>query len=445
MVDAESSTASILGAGTVKRSASSFMQTIMTPLRNRDFRLLFSGQTTSTLGDAFYTVALPWIILSSGGSAQELGIVLVAYGVPRLATILVGGVLSDRIRPRWVMLIADIARAVLLGLLAFEVAGGHFSLPVLFVIVAALGTFTGLFVPATYSILPDILPKAELQAGNALNSSMLQLATLVGSALAGIVIAHLQSEAALAIDALTFVVSALTLAAMRRSSITVSAQVSEKSVSAENSQDSASLAESLESGEQSITFGQFIRNSRLLQVTILVVAVTFLTSGGTMGVALPAYALGPLAAGANGFGLVLAVLGAGELIGGLAAGGLGHLRHRPIIVLLFQIGQAVTFILLPIFANITWAFIVLAFAGLLNGLINVIYFTLIQEMFPRHFMGRIWSIVMFATFGLYPISVALGGFVTTRFGAGFMFLASGIALTVAAVIGLLNRELREID
>lgn len=442
--DAAALSASEPAAKPAKNSALSFFTTIMAPLGNRNFLLLFSGQTTSTMGDAFYAVALPLIILTSGGSPQELGIVLATYGVPRLITILLGGILSDRIRPRWVMLIADIARALLVGLLAFEVAGGHFSLPILLALVAGLGIFTGLFVPATYSILPDILPKKELQAGNALNSSMLQLATLIGSALAGIVIARLQSQAALAIDALTFAVSAITLAAMSRKPLVESAPQAPSAANAE-SKDGASATEApLEPVDKAQTFGQFLRTSRLLQVTVLVVAVTFLAAGGTMGVALPAYALKTLAAGANGYGIALAIFGAGELIGGLVAGGLGHLRHRPVIVLILQLGQAVTFAILPIFSNIGWVFIVLALAGLFNGLINVMYFTLIQEMFPNRFMGRIWGIVMFATYGLYPLSVALGGFVTAQYGAWLMFQASGIALAVAAVIGLLQREIREI-
>ncbi len=447
VVQTESGAVGTLQSEAPKRSVAGVVKTIAAPLRNRNFCLLFSGQGISTLGDGFYTVALPWIILSSGGNAQELGTVLTAYGIPRLLTILLGGMLSDRLRPRMVMLIADIARTVLLGFLAFIVAGGHLSIPLLIVFVIGLGLFTGLFVPAMYSILPDILPKAELQAGNALNTSMLQIATLLGAALAGIVIARLQAGSALTIDALTFAVSAVTLAAMRSTQRATSTPPSAESKQVEEMQTEGegSAVQTLEPEEKSLTFARFLRESRLLQVTLLVVALTFLVSGGTMGVALPAYALGPLAAGANGFGLVLAVFGAGELIGGLSAGGLGHLPHRPVIVLILQLGQALTFVLLPVFANIAWALAILALAGVLNGLMNVIYFTLIQEMFPNRFMGRIWGIVMFATYGLYPLSVLLGGIMTTRFGASTVFLTGGIILAVAAVIGLLHRELREIN
>ncbi len=68
---------------------------ILAPLRVRDYRLLFSGQLISTIGDAFYAVALPWLVLTNGGNAQELGIILSAYGIPRIGSVLLGGVLSD--------------------------------------------------------------------------------------------------------------------------------------------------------------------------------------------------------------------------------------------------------------------------------------------------------------------------------------------------------------
>ena len=73
---------------------------VLRPFKVRNFNLLFGGQTVSVIGDALYAVALPWLILSNGGNAQDLGIVLTAYGIPRAGSMLLGGWLSDRLRPR---------------------------------------------------------------------------------------------------------------------------------------------------------------------------------------------------------------------------------------------------------------------------------------------------------------------------------------------------------
>jgi MFS family permease len=156
------------------------MRTTLAPLRVRDFRWLFGGQMISTIGDMFYAVALPWLMLSSGRSPQELGLVLTAYGIPRVGTLLVGGWLSDRLRPRRVMLLADLVRMLLVGALVILAAAGQTAVLPLSVISAPLGACTGLFIPASYTILPEVLGEDELPAGNALNSSTYQLAVLLG-------------------------------------------------------------------------------------------------------------------------------------------------------------------------------------------------------------------------------------------------------------------------
>src|SRR5215472_3570268 len=107
----QQSTGHTQASGTSARTAGG----LLGPFGIRNYRLLFGGQAISTMGDALYMVALPWLILTQGGSAQELGIVLTVYGIPRVGSVLLGGWLSDRLRPRRLMLLADAVRAVLVG------------------------------------------------------------------------------------------------------------------------------------------------------------------------------------------------------------------------------------------------------------------------------------------------------------------------------------------
>src|SRR5579875_2759343 len=76
---------------------------LLRPFKVRDFNLFTGGQTISIIGDVFFLVALPWLVLSNGGNAQELGIVMAAYGIPRAVCMLLGGWLSDSLRPRLLM------------------------------------------------------------------------------------------------------------------------------------------------------------------------------------------------------------------------------------------------------------------------------------------------------------------------------------------------------
>src|SRR5260370_14500903 len=94
------------------------------PFKVRNFMLLFGGQTISVLGDALYAVALPWLILNNGGSAEALGMVLAAYGIPRVGSMLLGGWLADRPRTRRGMLLADLLLPLLWRVLAARSLGG---------------------------------------------------------------------------------------------------------------------------------------------------------------------------------------------------------------------------------------------------------------------------------------------------------------------------------
>jgi MFS family permease len=422
------------------RSWWSGIDEIFAPLRFRDFRFLFIGQMVSTIGDMFYAVALPWLMLSTGHTAQELGIVLAAYGVPRVCTLLLGGVLSDRISPRLVMLLSDVMRALLVGLMGVFVVLGYVDVWRLSIVAAALGIFSGLFLPAYYAITPEILPDEALQAGNALNTTTLQLALFLGAGLAGAVVSRFQPGVALFVDACTFVASALTLIRIRiRGGWTLS-----RPGNAGNGEPHP-LPEAL-TGEPrfapDITFWQLIRTWRLLQVALLVVVFGNFLFNGMFEVALPTLAHNQLAAGAGGYGILLAAFGAGSLIGGLGAGALGRIAHRGIFLLVLIMALACWYSLVPFAGGLIGALLLIACAGLTNGLLTVLAFTILQQQAPRHLLGRLMALLLFASLGLYPFSVALAGVLTARFGPVLLFPLSGAMMLVAAIFGWTQREIR---
>jgi len=412
---------------------------LLAPLRVHDFCLLFVGQMISTVGDMFYAVALPWLMLSSGHTPQELGIVLATYGVPRVGTLLLGGLLSDWLRPRRVMLLADIMRALLVGVLAVLVFTGRTGVLPLCAVAAPLGAFAGLFLPAYYAILPEILGADALQAGNALNTSSLQLALLIGSGLAGLVVSRLQSGPAFVVDALTFVVSALTLILMRgehRSAEAVTAQ-KEQALAQEASGREATFA-------QDITFWRLIRTWRLLQVAFLVIIFGNFLFNGLFEVALPTLARDQFMSGAGGYGLLLAMFGAGSLLGGLIAGSLGKIAHRGLLMLICIMTLGVLYSFVPFAGGLPGAALLIGCAGLTNGMLTVLAFTVMQQQAPPHLLGRLLGIFLFASLGLYPLSVALVGVVSSHVGPVILFPISGAMMLGAAAFGWLQRDIRKL-
>lgn len=408
---------------------------ILRPFKVRDFNLLTSGQTVSVIGDVFYMVALPWLILSSGGGAQELGIVMAAYGIPRTACMLLGGWLSDSLRPRLLMLITDIIRALLVGILAALTLWGHPTLWQLCAIAAPLGGLGGIFMPASRSILPEILSNDDLQAGNALDLSFLQGADMIGSAVAGIVVATFTAGMGMAIDAASFVVSAATLAMMRAASNTTH-RAREERASAENPAASAQ-----EPGEQ-VSLWHFLRTSPLIQAIMLVAAAIGLCLGGLVEVALPTLVHGPMHGGANGYGFILAGWGAGALGGGIAAGMLGKIKHKGLVMLLAIVVAGASFALLP-YVGVPGAVACMLVGGIAGNIANVQLFTLVQLVVPRHLLGRVMGVLMFAAMGTYPLSSAIVGILSSRFGPTILFPLGGLLLLLATLFGATQKAMRE--
>jgi MFS family permease len=188
---------------------------ILRPLAGRDFRLLFSGETISLLGDQFHFVALAWLVLQLTGSGLAVGTVLMVAGIPRAIFILIGGAFADRASPRSVMLISNALRAAFVGVLAILVLSGSADLWQLYVLAAVFGIVDAFFWPALSAMVPMLVVEDRLPAANALMQGSQQLTGLLGPALAGLLVAAVGTGLAFGIDAASFGVAALALVLIR--------------------------------------------------------------------------------------------------------------------------------------------------------------------------------------------------------------------------------------
>src|SRR6266545_7137967 len=194
------------------------------PLSVRNFRLLWIGEGISLLGDQFYMIALPWLVLQLTGSALALGTVMALAGIPRALFVLVGGAFVDRFSPRSVMIASNLARLVLVVLLSALVLTNTIRIEMLYAFALAFGLADSFYFPGQSAIIPQLLPEDQLQAGNTFVQGTAQLSLFLGPVLAGALIALLGHAAtadsasstegigiAFGIDALSFVASLLCL------------------------------------------------------------------------------------------------------------------------------------------------------------------------------------------------------------------------------------------
>lgn len=186
------------------------------PLHGRDFRLFWSANLVSLLGDGVFTVALALEALQLDRSPSGLAYVLAARTVPLVGLSLLGGVVADRVARRTALLVADGVRGGAVAVIAVLAAAHGASLLALVLMAVVFGTADAFAEPAFLALLPEIVPDAMLVQANALNSTSSELAmNLVGPAIGGAVVGLLGISGAFLLDAATFGGSAAFIAGIR--------------------------------------------------------------------------------------------------------------------------------------------------------------------------------------------------------------------------------------
>ena len=377
-------------------------------LRIRDFALLWAGMSVSLVGDGLYFVALAWQVYDLSGSPTALSIVGVAWTLPLALFVLLGGVVTDRVERRRVMIGADAVRAFAVAVIGVLSVTGVVELWHLVVMAAVFGTGEAFFGPAFSSIVPQIVPRELLLQANALDQFVRPLGfMLLGPALGGWIVATLGPGEAFLLDAVTFLVSALALALLHPRPLAPR-------------EGPSSLLRDLREGFT------FVRTRPWLWATLVAAAIFLLAYWGPIDVLVPYRVRNELGGGADDYGLILAFGG----LGSIAAAVLVGRRGLP--------GRELTF------AYFAWAFGSLALVGLgigtavwqLMGFMFVesalftagivVWGTLMQTHVPGALLGRVSSLDWFVSTSLVPISFALTGPVSGLLGVQTTLVLAGV-------------------
>jgi MFS family permease len=354
-------------------------------LGNRNFRLLWIGEGVSVLGDHFYMIALPWLVLQLTGDSLAMGTVLALSAIPRALLMLVGGALTDRFSPRSLMLASNAARFIFVSLLAGLVFTNNVQLWMLYTLAILFGVADAFFYPAQSSMTPQLVKKENLQVANSLIHGTMMLAMLAGPVLAGVLIAVLGDgrsataemkgiATAFGLDALTFLASLITLVFIR-------------TPQNESRETSENILESIRSGLN------FVWNDVALRAFFFVVAAVTFFFNGPFNIGVPILANTRFPEGPIAYGTILSNWGAGSLIGMALAGMLPRPNPKRMgtvllgLVSVMGIGLA----LLGVSSSTLIAAVIGLSLGSVNGYINVFFTTWVQSRAPKAFIGRLMS------------------------------------------------------
>ena len=283
---------------------------MLEPLRISDFRLLWAGMTVSLLGDGLYVVAIAWQAYQISNSPYALAVTGVAWTLPTVLVLPVSGALSDRVGRRPLMIVADLLRAAAVGGLALLAVLGTIEVWHLVVLSVVFGAGEALFNPSFVALVPEIVPEPLLVKANSLDQAMRPLAMqFLGPALGGVLVASVGTGTAFALDAASYLFSAVMILLIRARP-------------AVRHEPRESLLAEMGEGVA------YVRQHVWLWGTLLAFSVTVLVFWGPIEVLVPYVIKNDLHGGAGGFGLVLAAGGAGAIVAAVATSIAGLPRQR---------------------------------------------------------------------------------------------------------------------
>lgn len=398
------------------------------PANRLPFLALFAANTVSLVGNGITALAIPWFVLQTTGSASRMGMVAAAGLIPFIMASVVGGTAVDRVGHKQASILADLVSGLTVAAipLVYHTVGLPFWALLLLVFSGALLDAPGN--AARASLIPDLaaLGRISLERANGASQATTSLATLLGPALAGLLIAALGSSTVLWIDAGTFAFSALVVAVAVPSHTNVATV--EKNRYLDDVMDGLRV----------------LWNDRLLRGIAVTAAVTNAATTPIISVVLPVMARRTYG-DVQALGTIVAALGAGSLGGALAYGTLGDRFPRRLAM-----AFSFTFASLPLWILILeppviGAALALLVVGIGSGIINPLVMTVFQERVAAEYRARVFGALIALAMVAAPAGVLVTGPLVEALGVKPILAGIAGVMLLVSMSTFINSSFREMD
>jgi MFS family permease len=396
---------------------------LLSPLLDRPFMFFFWARVASLVGDKVNQVALAFAVLDLTESAADLGFVLAARTATMVVFLLAAGVWADRVPRHALMIVSDLARAATQATLATLFITGAAELWQVITLSALNGVATAMFSPAADGLLPQLVPGERLQRANGILALAFSVGGLVGPALGGLAVVAVGPGWGLAIDSLTFVVSAAFLLGLGRLRGRVTAK------------EPGAFVRELRDGWRELT-------SRTWLWTSIVYFGLFNALSASFDVLGPVIARRSLG-GAAAWAAILTGLGVGSILGAAVA-----LRWHPLKPLMTQFALLALYAAAPLLVAAGAPLPVIVGAAIIGGvgfsISAVLWETVFGENIPERALSRVSSYDWLGSMTLRPIGFAILGPVAVAIGAPLTMGLSFVAIALMSIAMLGIRDVREL-
>jgi len=397
----------------------------LSAFRSRDFRLLFGGQTVSFAGDTAFLVAIGWYVTTLTGSAGSLGLVLALQSAALLTTLLIGGVIADRYPRRRLMIGSDLARAVLVGILAALDATGQLSFAAILVLVALIGLADGFFQPAFGGIVPLVVEQPFLASANSMLNVARQTAAIGGPAVAALVYGTAGSTTVFALDAASFVFSAALLWRARPRRL--------------DAEPTAGPWRDLAAGFRYVASVTWLWSGIAVTTLILMVAMAPYQS------LLPRLVRSHFHLGIGAYGLLFSLQAVGMVLGSFTFAHVNPRRKRAILCFAAFSINDFFMLLLALSPWFPLAAAASCVRGFFIGVGIGLWMTMLTELVPEGYLSRVISLDFFGSFGLTPVGYLVAAGLAGLFAPQAIIAVGATLGALLWLLPLVSARVREVD
>ena len=396
--------------------------------RSPSYFPLWLSQLVSSFGDTLHYVALVVLVFELTGRGAAVAVLVVAEVVPALLLAPVAGVIIDRFDRKAILIGADLARAALVASLVWPQSAWH-----AYAVAAGLATGNAFFNPTVQAIIPAITTPEQRLAANSVSWSTGRLVQILASAVAGGLIGTVGSDAAFAVNAASFVVSALLIVRLN-----LPARAGEVADAARRGL--AGYAADARAGLA------FARQDRLVSRLLLVQGLASLATGAT-GALLVVLAERHLNLEPEGFAWLIGAIGVGALVGPLIPNTLARDYRSARWLFVPYVIRGIGDVLIAVFAPLPVALAILFVYGLNTSTGMVVYGSTVQGAVPDAVRGRVFTLLDATWSAARLLSLGAGAVLVDAVGVQPVFWIGGVMLAGAGMLGLAlihNEDLRPV-
>jgi MFS family permease len=384
--------------------------------RNYPVFRMIGGNIISFFGDQVYMIAIPLIVLAVTGSALSMGIVSALERLPILLQP-VTGILSDRFNRKKLLVLCDLGRAILIGLLGAFFLFNRLEIWMLYLGSLIIGILSQIYNTSQFAQVPRLVRKSDLQAINSINTGLLQTAVLVGPGLGGLIISFYNPGYALLINSFSFLISFLSILSLPIHLTT-----------SENKHNGTFIGDIKEGF-------RFVFHTKPILFTNLAILVSMF--GTTLFLTMIVFHLKEeVQLSAYQIGWLLSLGGMGAIAGALSTNFLiKKVSYRQLLFTSSVLG-GLSILLFSYAHSFIWLAFFNAMGTFMATMMNPCILTIRQTLTPDRLLGRVQATSRFMSWIMLPLSAFLAGIIAQYAGTGNTILIGGIISTLASLFYL---------